>query len=146
MHKGLVTLEYLTYVSLKLNFVSFNDFEQLVIDFFHQIKILRVIIYSYEFYTGDTEYLDADKWEQLISIHMPRLCNFGFRYRHYLKFLNDDRAVYEAKINKFNSAFWMKQKWFFGHQYLHRSGGDIGIFYSTNPYKYRNKNLSITIC
>jgi hypothetical protein len=41
-HNPSITLHSLIDVSLDLNYISFNKFEQLVIDFFSQVQILRI--------------------------------------------------------------------------------------------------------
>jgi hypothetical protein len=135
LRRSSITLNYLTNVSLEVYSVGFNDFEQLATDFFRQVQILRVVICCVRFSSSSTEYLNADRWERLISTHMANLSIFDFQHQHRIFRYNDDRAAYETQVNKFNSSFWMKRQWFFESQYLRAIRTKVAIFYSTNPYR-----------
>ncbi|CAF1403982.1 unnamed protein product [Rotaria sordida] len=62
-----IQLKYLKHVSLKLNFVCFDEFEKIIKEFFHHIQILRLTT------SCDEKYLDAKRWQQLILFHIPYL-------------------------------------------------------------------------
>jgi hypothetical protein len=130
-----IQLNYLTDVSLKSHSISFNDFQPLVIDLFRQVQILRIEIYTYYFSATDMGYLNADRWEQLISTHMMNLRIFDLQLQYGSYNDNIDRQGYETEVKKFNSLFWMKHQWFFEYQYYKSRNSNTMIFYSTNPYR-----------
>jgi hypothetical protein len=135
IHKTSISLNYLTDVSLELYDVSFNDFELLVTNFFRQVQVLRIAICCTAYFNHSMEYLNADRWERLISTHMANLSIFDFQHQHRIARCPDTRATFEAQVNKFNSLFWMKRQWFFEYQYQQITWTKIAIFYSTNPYR-----------
>ncbi len=69
-------LNHLTHMSLKINSIKFDQFEQLfVINLLSTVEVLC-------FTTGcdtDREYMDANKWEQLIRSHIPNLHIFDIQ-------------------------------------------------------------------
>jgi hypothetical protein len=120
-------------ISLKLTHVSFHEFELLIVDFFHQARVLRIVVQCAEFDGVNREYVNADRWERLISTYMSDLNVFDFQYKCPM-LRNDDRPqVFETQINKFTSPFWVKHHWFFEYQHCPRS--NTTIFYSRNPYR-----------
>jgi hypothetical protein len=130
-----IQLNYLTDVSLKSHSMSFNDFELLVIDLFRQVQILRIEIYSVYFSATNMGYLNANRWEQLISTHMINLRIFDLQLEYGLCNHNIDRQAYETEVSKFNSLFWIEHQWFFEYQYYKNRNSNTTIFYSTNPYR-----------
>jgi hypothetical protein len=130
-----ITLNCLTNVFLKLYSVSFDDFEQLARDFFHQVHVLRIEISCNQYYNADMDYLNADQWERLISTHIPNLRIFDFQHEYRCRYNNNGQQAYETQVNKFNSSFWMKHQWFFEHQYYDSKYCVGTVFYSTNPHK-----------
>jgi hypothetical protein len=129
------TLNYLTNVSLKLYSVSFNDFELSITDLFRQVQVLRIAVSCVGYYRSNMDYLNADRWEQLISINMLNLCVFDFQHQSRTLYDTLDGQKYVIQINKFNSSFWVKHQWFFEHQYYHSANAEAAVFYSTNPYR-----------
>ncbi|CAF0925380.1 unnamed protein product [Rotaria sp. Silwood1] len=106
------TLNHLTHVFLKMNYVNFNQFEQLVIDLFATIQFLRISIT----YNGDTEYMNNKRWEQLILSHMPNLRIFDIRYERCLYNMPPDdnnQLTLDSYINQFTTPFWIERQWFF---------------------------------
>ncbi|CAF4269136.1 unnamed protein product, partial [Adineta steineri] len=67
---------YLTHVSLDLSSISFDVFEEMVIDIFHVVHVLRIFIRN----NNDQMYTDANRWEQLILSHMRNLRIFDIRH------------------------------------------------------------------
>ncbi|CAF4940100.1 unnamed protein product [Rotaria sp. Silwood1] len=130
-----ITLHYLTHVSLKLYSVSFDNFVSLIKHFFNKIQILRIKVGYMPYFSSNLEYLNANRWEQLISTHMPNLYIFDFEHQYRTWGYFNDRQTYEAQINMFNSLFWIKRQWFFEHQYCQIRNSTYAIFYSTNSYK-----------
>ncbi|CAF1412464.1 unnamed protein product [Rotaria magnacalcarata] len=68
-------LKYLKYISLNLDCVRFDQFEKILTTFFHYVEILRIATLF------DEAYLNAKRWEKLLSIHMP--CLRIFDMNHY---------------------------------------------------------------
>jgi hypothetical protein len=129
-----ITLNYLTNVSLKLHFIDYTDFEELVSDVFRHVQILRIGILA-GFSDDRMEYLDADRWEHLISTHMPNLSIFDFQHR-YQGWVNDSNGQkYKSQVNTFNSSFWIERQWFFEHQYYRTALFKTTIFYSKNTHR-----------
>jgi hypothetical protein len=99
-----IRLNYLTHVSVKLCSVNFDGFELLVTNVFHQVQVLRITVC----YIYDAKYLNANRWERLISMHMSYLCIFDFQHQYRLWYNIDNTESYETKMNKFNSLFSIK--------------------------------------
>ncbi|CAF1067163.1 unnamed protein product [Rotaria sordida] len=98
-----------------------------------KLKVLR--------FTSETEYidyLDANRWEQLILQNLPQLEDF------YLKYYVQHDDVYESSIyledcNQFTSSFWIERKWIFE--------AEIGFYltvYSIQLYKERWYDINFT--
>ncbi|CAF1495995.1 unnamed protein product [Rotaria sordida] len=99
-----IILNHLTDVSLGLTDIDFNHFEVLVRDLFSQVQVLRISS-GYERHSyWNMEYLNADRWEQLISIHMPNIRIFDFQYRYYRWIDNSGRQSFEESIYASNPA------------------------------------------
>ncbi|CAF4266085.1 unnamed protein product, partial [Rotaria sordida] len=124
-----IQLKYLKHVSLKLNFVCFDEFEKIIKEFFHHIQILRLTT------SCDEKYLDAKRWQQLILFHIPYLRIFDI---HHQCFLTDNKLKDHDIINQFNSSFWNEKKWFFTHQHKLEHGFNTGHFYSIRPYRRKD--------
>ncbi|CAF4806182.1 unnamed protein product [Rotaria sp. Silwood1] len=60
----------------------------------------------------DVTYLDANRWERIISQHLHHLSTFEFKYEEPI---DEDLevSVYHERLNEFNSLFWMKRQWLF---------------------------------
>jgi hypothetical protein len=121
-----IELKCFKYVSLKLDFVNFNRFEQLVRKFFSCIEVLRITT------RYDPAFLDAKRWEQLILSSMPNLRIFDINHDGLVR---NNSLTYHDLISQFNSSFWIDKQWFFIHQHDWQERLDSGIFYSTDPYR-----------
>ena len=121
-----IILKDLKSVSLKLNLISFDSWEKLAINFFGQIEHLRLTSQY------DPSYLEARRWEDLISIHMPNLRIFDLNHDGSPRF---GTLSYHDSIKQFNSPFWTTRKWFFAHQHDWQVRLDSGILHSTEPYR-----------
>ncbi|CAF3768968.1 unnamed protein product [Rotaria sp. Silwood1] len=125
-------LKHLKYVSLKLYLIAFNKFEQIVQTFFGDIEVLRI---STQY---DTAYLDAKRWEHLITSYLPNLRIFDI---HHDGGVQRNQLTYHDLINQFRSSFWIERDWFFAHQHDWLERLHSGVFYSTEPYSTKtNKN------
>ncbi|CAF4264757.1 unnamed protein product [Rotaria sp. Silwood2] len=135
------TLNHLTHVFLKMNYVNFNEFEQLVIDLFATIQFLRISIIN----NGDMNYMNNKRWEELILSHMSHLRIFDIRYECCLYNMTlDDNNPFTLNdyINQFTTPFWIERQWFFELQYYQERYSNRAIFYSTDPYRRKTYTLS----
>ncbi|CAF3989158.1 unnamed protein product [Rotaria sordida] len=118
---------------LKLEDTSFDEFEWFIIYFSHQLKLLHLSTQR------DIEFLNADRWEQLILCHMLNLRKFNFRHQ----IINDENIInyhrYHLLIDKFKSSFWIDRQWFFTHHhYKSKDFTSWIIFYSIQPYRWNH--------
>ena len=75
-------LNHLTHLSFNLDSIEFDQLEQLVISLFRSVKVLHI--------SANTEYIDANRWKQLILFHLPDLRVFDILLDvHAIN--NDDR-------------------------------------------------------
>ena len=125
----------LTHVSLKLNNVSFNDFEMLVTNHFRQVEVSSITMQYIGLDRDSTQYLNADRWERLISTHMLNLRVFDFQQSYRGLDSENECQTFETLINKFNSTFWIKHQWFFDYHYHQITWSNAAVFYSTDPYR-----------
>ncbi len=101
----ILPISNLTDLSLHLSSVSFDEFEILISKIDAKLKILRVHITF-----DDRIYLDARRWEQLISQHLPELEKFYFKYSDFvIKQLQSQK--YPELANPFLSSFWLERQW-----------------------------------
>ncbi|CAF1407883.1 unnamed protein product [Adineta steineri] len=132
-------LPYLTHISLNLNSMDFNEFEEMTIDIFNQAKVLHISIsHSY-----DRMFSNADKWEQLILSHMPNLLIFDIQYRNiiYTNNHNGNQEISNTPFDNFTSSFWNKRQWFFTQKYFRKQDRNHAILYSTDPYRRKYYTL-----
>lgn len=130
-----VQLNNLTNVSLKLNSINFANFETLIKDLFRQVQTLRITVYPHDRNGLGKQYLNANRWEQLISTFLPNLRIFDFQ--HYFPAVDHSKyqEVCDTLVNNFNSLFWTKRQWFFELWYCRRRDNNTINFYSTDPYR-----------
>ena len=129
-------LNYLTHVSLTLDNVRFDRFERMMANLFSIIQVLHISIR----YSDDVGYMKNEKWEQLISSHMPNLHIFDIRHEDWrcqptntTSYSNNHCWSLDSQIDQFASPFWIERQWFFTLQSNYKSRA---IFYSTDPYRY----------
>jgi hypothetical protein len=126
-------LSNLIYLRIHLFSVYFFEFEMFLLELCSRLEFLNVHILC-----PDESYLDADRWEQLISHHIPSLNKFHF---DYTDFVNDDFQINsnQALINRFTSPFWIQHKWIFKF-----SLDSSLLSYSIHPYKYIKMKIFIS--
>ncbi|CAF0897214.1 unnamed protein product [Adineta steineri] len=124
-----ITLNHLTYISLKLAPFDFHDFELLAKDLFHNLQVLHL------YASHEITYLDANRWQNLILSHIPNLIIFDFQYFYFTAFEKDMMSNYENLIKKFTSSFWIERQWFFSTQYSFGHDAKDFLFFSVKPYK-----------
>ena len=130
-----VMSQHVTHVSLELtSVIKFNEFEE-IIRGFPMIEVLHLTLPSY----CEQIYANADKWEQLITCHLPHLrifdIHYSFRSAYGVVPLNIDTLM-----NQFSTPFWIARQWSFAHRPCEIRYGDAALFYSTNPYRYFSKD------
>lgn len=129
-----ITLANLTHISINPCHLQFDDFKALITKISSQLQVLRINTWAM-----NDGYLYADKWEQLISQHMPYLRKLHFEHG---EFLDNDFGVipHQAPINRFTSSFWIERQWFF--QLIIGKYNDLSnhLVYAIHPYRYIEKN------
>ncbi len=119
----------LTHVSLKLKNIKFRLFELFLINYFRDIQVLRIST------NDDDEYMDANRWERLISSHIVNLRVFDIQHTYSFRYAND-HLEYDNRIKQFTTSFWVNRQWYFACQYPERvSRSKYNLFYSIKPYK-----------
>jgi hypothetical protein len=117
-------LSNLTNLSIDLPSMSFDEFEILTSKIDAKLKILRLYIMF-----DNRVYLDAHRWEQLISQHLPDLEKFYFKYFDFIaEYFETQR--YSGLRNQFLSPFWIERRWI-----LEAETDDETTIYSIHPYK-----------
>ncbi|CAF3315638.1 unnamed protein product [Rotaria sp. Silwood2] len=125
-----IIMPHLKHVTLKLNNIKFNEFEQIMKNFFENIQILSINT------NNDQDYIQATKWEQLIINHIPDLSIFSLYYDG----IDNTTSIHNhfqlnELIENFNSSFWIERKWFFNYQYVDEESSDGGIVYTIDSYR-----------
>jgi len=97
-------LPNLIFISVRIYLPQFDEFEMFIKKISRQLQVLRVSLRAFK------GYLDADRWERLISQHMPNLRKFHFRHG---EIIDDDFnvTIFYKLINRFNSSFWIERQW-----------------------------------
>ncbi|CAF4222425.1 unnamed protein product, partial [Rotaria sp. Silwood2] len=125
-----IIMPHLKHVTLKLNNIKFNEFEQIMKNFFENIQILSINT------NNDQDYIQATKWEQLIINHIPDLSIFSLYYDG----IDSTTSIHNhfqlnELVENFNSTFWIERKWFFNYQYVDEESSDGGIVYTIDSYR-----------
>jgi hypothetical protein len=101
----LKNLTNLVYLKLTIIDLDFEHFEQFLLNICSSLNYLNISIQS-----SNKIYLDGDRWERLISEHMPLLTKFFFSY-HDSIYDDFEGDPYHSLINRFKSSFWIERKW-----------------------------------
>jgi hypothetical protein len=103
IEKITISLPYLTHISIESCSLRFDELEMFIKKISSQLQMLRLSV-SYR-----EDYVDVDRWERLISQHIPHLRNFYFKCREKI---DDNFQVTEnrALINRFTSPFWFERR------------------------------------
>ncbi|CAF1179612.1 unnamed protein product [Rotaria sordida] len=88
----------LTHVSINIKNVTFENFEIIVKNLFHQLETLHIST------NNDRIYVDANRWKQLILSFMPNIRIFDFQYVNYIQNFVDHVDIHgeEAIMNCVN--------------------------------------------
>ncbi|CAF1085911.1 unnamed protein product [Adineta ricciae] len=84
-----------------------------------------------------SDYLKANRWEQLITIRFPCLRLFDLQYCG--SFYTDDE--YQPLIDGFKSRFWMERNWSFAHRCYRYKQSTWLLFSSINGSTENNVDL-----
>lgn len=126
-----IQLKHLTHLFLKLGSVRFDEFERLVQLPFSTTEILHVSA------SDDVRYLEARRWQQLITSSLPRLRIFD------LHVSGPSRTNDDSPLTNFNSSFWTERQWYFTHEDCHARNSPYPInLFSVSPYRYAYNDLS----
>ncbi|CAF1174255.1 unnamed protein product [Rotaria sordida] len=128
-------LNKLTHVSLKLEYITFDEFEPIIKNFFHYLQVLRIST------SVDIAYLNANRWQKLILSDMIHLRIFDIEHSYYFKDHNN-QTIFSSLIKQFTSSFWIERGWYFVNQHSSRDGLNCGIFYSIQSRRKRDYILS----
>jgi hypothetical protein len=125
----MIKLNNLVRLTIALYDLEFNEFEEFLMKLCSQLQLLNVKIHCF-----DESYLDAERWERLISQNMTLLNKFIFSYTDTI---DDDFYIspYHLLINGFISSFWINRKWIFK-----LLAHDDELTYSIRPYEYVSSN------
>ncbi|CAF4622398.1 unnamed protein product, partial [Rotaria sp. Silwood2] len=123
-----IALEYLKYVSIKVDHIHFNLFEKLIKYFFRCVEVLRLT-------THDSTYLVPNRWEELILSSMPNLRIFDI---YHSSIIQNNDLIYLLLIYQFDSSFWTQRQWFFTHRHNREKKLDSVIIHSINPYRRKD--------
>jgi hypothetical protein len=127
-----ITLNNLTQFYLDHS-ISFVEFEMFMSNMFHKLEVLRIT----SRYNND--YLDSNRWEQLIINHLPCLHTFDLQHIEKISNLNNE---YSLLIDGFISPFWIQRKWFFNHQYYRYNRILWAFFYSVKQ-TYSSEQINL---
>jgi hypothetical protein len=132
--EAIPTISSLTRISIEVCYAEFDELEMFITKISPQLQVLRINS------VNDATYLDADRWERLISQHLLHLDKFEFNYEDTI---DEDWEITpcHALINRFNSSFWIKRKWLFRLCIDTNDWIDNTITYSIFPYRYFEKGF-----
>jgi hypothetical protein len=119
----------LTHCLFRTDLLNFDEFEIFIRKISSQLRVLSFTPTAY------IAYLDADRWERLISQHIPYLHTFQFDYSDAL-FGRSVYQPYRSVLHRFTSTFWIEKGWMFGMEMNLSHGLPNGIVYSIRPHKY----------
>lgn len=128
--KRLAVCHQLNHLNLRVDSVRFQTLEQVFTEILPTNELIDLTLTIHD--SSDDTYLNATRWEQLLTIYTPKLQIFD---------LHCDISAYDENsrlnINKeFSSSFWMKQKWTFAHYSYSKRFNKHILFQSTNICKY----------
>jgi hypothetical protein len=109
--------------------MEFDQFEQLVINCFVSVQVLRI--------SANARYTDGNRWKQLIPSHLQNLRILDVQF-DFLIGTNDHQLPLDDQFQQFTSSFWIERQWFFECRYYRSlyGDGDYASFCSINPYRY----------
>ncbi|CAF3398531.1 unnamed protein product, partial [Rotaria sp. Silwood2] len=131
-----ITLSNLTYISINVICVSFDEIEILIKKLPSKLEVFR-----FGTRCEDINYLNSNLWERLILQYLPNLKIFYFEYYKNTVYKENELLDYLGQPNHFISSFWFKRQWIFD---VHIEIEEIS--FSIFPYKkrwYQSVNIDI---
>ncbi|CAF3846998.1 unnamed protein product [Adineta steineri] len=126
-------LNNLIHLSLKFSYnITFALLEYIFINHFPFIEILCI--------SGNLTSIDANKWRQLISMHLLKLRIFDVMFEIVL-YNDNQKAEYEEQVKLFQSSFWIERQWFFHSRLDQKLHSNRRILFTINPYRRKNYEL-----
>ena len=127
-----VTFPNLKYLSIEKCGITFDDLETFIRKSECNLKVLRIISCS-----DNNDYIDGDRWEQLIVNYLPELKKFYLEYLEDIDPESGSLSDFEPP-NQFNSLFWNERKWM-----LEVEMNSFEYLYSIRSYEYKKNNLEL---
>ncbi len=118
----------LTHCSIRICYLKFDEFEIFIKKISSQLRLLHLTS------SLDITYLNADRWERLISQHMPYLHTFQLKHSDVISGCFKVQS-YHSFINRFTSSFWIEKGWLLDIQTDLNHWPPIKIIYSIQPHK-----------
>ncbi len=119
----------LTHCSIQRCDLNFNVFEEFIKNISTQLRVLRIVPLL------NIDYLDAGRWERLISQHIPYLHTFHFKV-HGDFHSPLQLECYHLFLNRFTSSFWIERRWLFKIEIDLERWPISEIIYSIQPNTY----------
>ena len=116
---------YLTHLSLEAIRLPFAHFTWFITRVSSRLRKLSIGVQQ------NTNFLDADRWQQLIVDHMPHLD--VFELEHWFSFPNnlpENHAIYHKMTAGFTSSFWNERHCYFAHEDCVRRNCSVFFFHS----------------
>ncbi|CAF3421871.1 unnamed protein product [Rotaria sp. Silwood1] len=129
-----VSFSNLTYLSIEMAYITFDELEMFIIETECNLKVLRIITFF-----ADQNYLDGDRWEELISNYLLELEEFYLEYYQDIDPESGSLTDFEPP-NQFNSSFWIERKWV-----LEVEMDSFAYIYSIRSYKERWYDVNSSI-
>ncbi|CAF4248187.1 unnamed protein product, partial [Rotaria sordida] len=120
----------LTYLSIKICSITFDELKTFIIDTKCNLKFLHIIGES-----DYNDYINDEQWEELIVNYLSKLEKFYVEYCQDIDPESESLANFQPP-DQFNSLFWNQRKWIFD---IEMNG--MEYIYSVHSYKYSKNNL-----
>ncbi|CAF4076208.1 unnamed protein product [Rotaria sordida] len=121
-----IILSNLTYLSIYIYEISFDEFEIFINKLNSKLKVLSLTTI-----VEDITYLDANRWEKFILTKLSQLEKFYFKYSAYFA-ENYETPVYLGQCDQFISSFWLERRWILDIEFEFKT-----VIYSIRPYQKR---------
>ena len=126
---------YLSHVVFGKCFVDFDELEAFITKTSAPLEQFHLTC------SRDSSYLNADRWENIISKRLPQLRTFKFRYEETVD--GDlEMTVFHGMILRFYSTFWINRKWSFKLYVDQNDYSEDTMIYAILPYTYCQINSS----
>ncbi|CAF1002881.1 unnamed protein product [Adineta steineri] len=128
----------LTHISVENCVLSFDEFELFISKVNSQkLEVLRIYRAA-----QDVTYLNAQRWQRILSNYIPNLHKFDFFHRNVIDENDLEYAAYHTLINQFTSSYWIKRKWHFVHRHYYFWNAHSADFCSSQSY-WKNNNYDL---